>query len=124
MKCILSAAIFCCVLGMCACTTSKPNSPEALRERAADATADIKQDAKAVAQGVKEGWNRDNSSSKPVDLNSASREQLEALPGVSPRTADSIVEHRPYDRPSELVDRHILSRESYDKIADRVEAKR
>src|ERR1039458_2076831 len=94
--------------------------PEAVREHAANATADLKQDAKAVAQGVQEGWTRDNS----VDINSASKEQLQTLPGVTPKIAGSITEHRPYAVPSELVDRHILSKPAYDQIAGRLKVTR
>jgi competence protein ComEA len=79
----------------------------------------VKQDAKAVAEGVRESWSRGNS----IDLNSASREQLQSLPGITPKMSESIVAHRPYSSSSELVDRHILSKQAYDKIADRVEVK-
>jgi DNA uptake protein ComE-like DNA-binding protein len=100
------------------CAT-KASSPDAVREHAADATAEFKSDAKAIAKGVHEGWTRDNS----VDINRASREHLETLSGVTPKVAELIVSHRPYSKPSELVDRHILSKTAYDKIADRLKAK-
>lgn len=116
MKSILSLVL--CSVFLCGCAP-KGSSPEAVRERAADATAEVKKDAKAIAQGVHEGWTRDNS----VDINSASKEQLQALPGITAKVADSIVAHRPYANPSELVDRHILSQPAYDKIAERVKAK-
>jgi DNA uptake protein ComE-like DNA-binding protein len=114
MKNILSG-VLCVLFTLCGCAP-KDNSPAAVREHAADATAEIKRDAKAIAQGVHEGWTRDGS----VDLNSASKEQLQALPDVTPKVADSIVAHRPYANSSELVDRHILSKPAYDKIADRL----
>jgi DNA uptake protein ComE-like DNA-binding protein len=113
MKTLLSVVL--CSSFLCGCAP-KESSPEAVREHAADATAEIKKDAKAIAQGVHEGWTRDNS----VDINSASKEQLQSLPGVTAKAADSIVAHRPYANPSELVVRHILSQPAYDKIADRV----
>ena len=105
-----------CILGGCA---PKGSNPDAVREHTADATAAFKRDAKAVAQGVREGWTRDMS----VDINSASREQLETLTGVTPKIAESIVSHRPYTEPSELVSRHILAKPAFDKIADRLKAK-
>jgi DNA uptake protein ComE-like DNA-binding protein len=117
MKSILSV-LLCCLFSLCGCAP-KESSPDAVREHAAEATAEFKRDAKAVAQGVQEGWTRDNS----IDLNSASRDQLETLPGVTPKIAESIVTHRPYANPSDLVDRHILSKPAYDKIADRLKTK-
>lgn len=43
----------------------------------------------------------------PVNLNSASREQLDSLPGIGPATADRIVayreEHGPFVRPEDLM---------------------
>ena len=35
-------------------------------------------------------------SEDPVDINSASKRELERVPGVGPVTADRIIEHRPY----------------------------
>lgn len=95
-------------------------SPQQLREQTAEATSQAKSDAKAVAEGIREGWNR----SQTVDLNSASREQLENLPGMNATTTDRVIAARPYSAPDELVRRHILSKSEYDKIADRVTAKR
>jgi len=113
--CVILCSLF--ALGVCA---PKGSNPDAVREHTADATAAFKRDAKAVAQGVREGWTRD----KSVDINSASREQLETLTGVTPKIAESIVSHRPYAKPSELVSRHILSKPAFDKIADRLKVKR
>jgi DNA uptake protein ComE-like DNA-binding protein len=99
---------------------SKNQSPQEIRQQTAQATADLKRDAKAVAQGVREGWNRD----KPLNLNSATKDQLVDLPGVTAGDAERIVEGRPYDDPQQLVTRKIVSQAKYDKFADRVVAKR
>ncbi len=117
MKTLVSAA-FCFLFILCGCT-EKQRRPDAVRENTAAATAALKRDAKAVAQGVREGWTRDN----PVNINTATAEQLQALPGVTPKTAASIVAHRPYSSTSELVTRHVLSKPTYDKIADRLKVK-
>ena len=114
----LACVVFGLLLTLEGCAP-KGSSPDAVREHTADATAELKRDAKAVAKGVQEGWTRDSS----VDVNSASTKQLETLSGVTPKVAGLIVSHRPYAKPSELVDRHILSKAAYDKIADRLKAK-
>jgi DNA uptake protein ComE-like DNA-binding protein len=100
------------------CTT-KPQSPEQVREKTAQATAELKDNAKAVAEGVRDGLTRP-SPEKPLDLNSASKSQLMGLPGVDDATADRIVAGRPYASEHQLLERHIVSREEYNKIADSI----
>ena len=91
-----------------------------LKEETAQTTAAVKRDAKAVAAGIREGWNRD----KPLDLNSATKEQLLSLPGVTTAEADRVIAKRPYAQPGELVTRRIMPKAEYDKIADRLTVKR
>ncbi len=98
----------------------QPESSDELREKTAHATAEAKRDAKAVAQGIREGWSRD----KPLDLNTATKDQIETLPGMTTAEADRVIAGRPYDDPSDLVTRRILSKPQYDKISDRVTAKK
>lgn len=103
------------------CTQPQQN-PQELREKTAEATAQAKSDAKAVAEGIREGWNRN--SNQPLDLNSATKGQLLSLPGLTSAEADRVIADRPYSDPGELVTRHILPKTEYDKISDRVTAKR
>jgi DNA uptake protein ComE-like DNA-binding protein len=100
--------------------TQQQQSPQQIREKTAEATAEAKSDAKAVAEGIREGWNRN----KPLDLNTATKEQLRSLPDMTPADADRVVAGRPYNEPDELVTRHILSKTKFDKIADQVTAKK
>jgi DNA uptake protein ComE-like DNA-binding protein len=97
----------------------KEQSPAEIREKTAQATAELKRNAKAVAQGVREGWSRD----KPLDINKAAKDQLQDLPGVNSAQADRIIAGRPYDAPHQLVTRHVLTESEYGKISDRVVAK-
>jgi hypothetical protein len=116
MKTGLSVILF--LLVLCGCS-NKPESPDAVRERAANTTAEIKRDTKAIVEGVREGWTRD----KPLDINAASKEQLQSLPGVTPKLADNIVSHRPYAKTSELMEKHVMSKSEYEKVADRLTVK-
>lgn len=117
VKTILSFAVVSLLLAA-ACTSQKP-SPDEVRERTAQATSDIKRNARALAQGVKEGWNRD----QPLDVNQATKEQLLSLPGINAERADRIVAGRPYTSSSELVSRRVISHQEYEQIKDRVTAK-
>jgi DNA uptake protein ComE-like DNA-binding protein len=99
--------------------TQQQNSQD-LKEQTAQATAEVKRDAKAVAAGISEGWSRD----KPLDLNTATKDQLLSLPGVIPAEADRVIAGRPYNEPGEVVTRRIMTKTEYDKIADRVTAKK
>ena len=100
--------------GLTACMTK--DNPDEIRQRTADATATMKRDAKAVAEGVKEGLGRE----KTININKASREDLLSLPGLTEHQADRIIAQRPFTNAHDLVTRHVLSEEQYAKVRDRV----
>jgi DNA uptake protein ComE-like DNA-binding protein len=60
---------------------------------------------------------------QPVDLNSASVEQLRELNGIGEAFSKKIVEGRPYKSKDELVSRKIVPQATYDKIKDEVVAR-
>ena len=108
-------------LGLTSCMScSTRQDPDVLREKTAQTTANLKQDAKSVAQGIREGWSRNNQ----LDLNRASTKELVSLPGVSQRTAERMVENRPYATTEELVTKHVLSLAEYNRIKAKVTVKK
>ena len=59
-----------------------------------------------------------------IDVNTATAAELEALPGVGKAIAQKIIEHRPYGRNDELVDKHVVSASTYDRIKGQIVARR
>ncbi|HZT51404.1 MAG TPA: helix-hairpin-helix domain-containing protein [Stellaceae bacterium] len=59
----------------------------------------------------------------PIDINSASAQELDALPGIGPARAQAIVANRPYRSKDELAQRKILPQNVYNQIKDRIVAR-
>ena len=59
-----------------------------------------------------------------VDLNTATADQLKALPGVGDAYAKRIVDGRPYSAKNQIVQRGVVPQKTYDGIKDKIVAHR
>ena len=73
---------------------------------------------------MSKGEKKDSAPAKgqPVDLNSASKKDLAALPGVGPDYAQTIIDARPFNSKEDLLKKKVVPQATYDQIQDRVVA--
>ena len=86
-------------------------APQAAPTKSSDSKAAVKAAAKAVP------------AADLIDINSASADELDALPSIGKAYSEKIIKGRPYKGKNELVDKNILPASVYSKIKDRIIAK-
>ena len=102
---ILFSAILAMALGMGIAGTVRAQS-------STDSSMGAKASKAAAAVGEK------------LDINSATKDQLDALPGVGSAYADKIIAGRPYRTKRDLVTKKVIPQSLYEKIKDQIIAHR
>ncbi len=87
-----------------AVTKAKPSAEKKATEKATKAAAKL-------APGEK------------VNINSASKEKLEALPGIGPTKAQAIIDGRPFDKPEDIMKVKGIKQGTFNKIKDLITVK-
>ncbi|HEY2168051.1 MAG TPA: helix-hairpin-helix domain-containing protein [Candidatus Angelobacter sp.] len=135
MKFIVTAALALSLLLISACSnqdTEKTKqdaakATEQIKEGSKVAAVELKKDAKeaakqskAIAAGVKQGLSAPD---KPVNVNSATKAQLQTLPGIDEETAGRIIAGRPYHTTDEVGTKGAVSPDQFNAIKDRIAVK-
>jgi len=74
----------------------------------------------------KEALGKEIKISSKIDINSASQEELESLPGIGPKKAQAIIGYRkrygPFKTKSDIIKVKGIGEKTYQKIKDKIEA--
>jgi competence protein ComEA len=73
-----------------------------------------------IAQTAKPGAATAAATAAPLDINTATADQLKAIPGIGDAYAKRIIDGRPYTAKNQLVTRGILPQGVYNKIKDQI----
>ena len=90
--------------GQAAATTTK-------KEKATTTTTEKKSETKKAAKA------------NLVDINSASKDELTALPGIGDAYSQKIIDGRPYANKTQLLSKKILPKATYDGVKAQITAK-
>jgi competence protein ComEA len=77
----------------------------------------------ALPQSSGDAMKAQPSAANKLDINTATKDQLKALPGIGDAHSQKIIDGRPYRAKNELVQKKIIPQATYDKIKDSIIAK-
>jgi DNA uptake protein ComE-like DNA-binding protein len=79
--------------------------------------------APATAPALKPATSATTPQAGLIDINTATKDELDALPGIGSARADAIIKGRPYRAKNELADKKIIPKPTYDAIKDKIVAR-
>jgi competence protein ComEA len=93
---------------------------------AVPSASEVKQKASAAQQAGTEKVEKTKSklaAGQHVNINTATKEELDALPGIGPKKAQAIIDGRPYNAPEDIMKVKGIKQKTYDKIKDLITVK-
>jgi competence protein ComEA len=55
-----------------------------------------------------------------ININTATKQEIEALPGIGPVKAQAIIDGRPYDKPEDIMKIKGIKQKIFDKVKDNI----
>jgi competence protein ComEA len=90
---------------------------------AADPKAPVKPAPPAKAAAEKAADKKADAKTALIDINTATKAELSALPGMGDAYSQKIIDGRPYAKKDQLKSKKIIPGATYDKIKDKIIAK-
>lgn len=93
---------------------------------ATPSASEVKQKASSMQQEVTQKAEKTKSklaAGQHVNINTATKEELDALPGIGPVKAQAIIDNRPYNTPEDIMKVKGIKQKTFDKIKDIITVK-
>lgn len=99
---------------------SPPAGAPAAKSGSSAAAGNAATGSSATRPGTTAGTAAGTSKSSLIDLNSASKDELDGLPGIGEARADAIIKNRPYRNKDELLTKKVVPQNVYNDIKNKV----
>jgi competence protein ComEA len=103
--------------GTAPAAVAAPNIPSA--SEAKQKASSMKQEAAQKTEKTKSKL----AAGQHVNINTATKEELDALPGIGPAKAQAIIDNRPYNTPEDIMKVKGIKQKTFDKLKDIITVK-